>query len=70
MKYLYDKVSDKINEMMKLSPKNELDMNMLKKSLPNKIRLTRFDVSKVIREMEKDGLFIIDGNKLKKEVKH
>lgn len=66
MKYLYDKVSEKIDELIRKSPKRELDMELLKRNLPNKIRLTRFDVSSVVREMEKDGYFTIDGNKLTK----
>jgi len=69
MKYLYNKVSEKIDELIRKSPKRELDMELLKRSLPNKIRLTRFDVLSIVREMEKDGCFVIDGNKLRKEVK-
>jgi hypothetical protein len=64
MKYLYDKVSRKIDELMAKSPKAELDMELLKKSLPDKIRMTRMDVSAVVRELEKEGMFNLDGNKL------
>jgi len=69
MKYLYNKVSEKIDELIRKSPKRELDMELLKKNLPNKIRLTRYDVLNVVREMEKEGCFVIHGNKLRKEVK-
>lgn len=67
MSYLYNKVSEKIDELIKKSPKRELDMEMLKRNLPNKIRFTRYDVLSIVREMEKDGNFIISGNKLTKK---
>ena len=67
MSYLYNKVSEKIDELIKKSPKRELDMEMLKRNLPNKIRFTRYDVLSIVKEMEKDGNFIINGNKLTKK---
>ena len=72
MKYLYNKVQEKIEEMISKNPKLELDMEVLKRNLPNKMRLTRYDVSSVIKELEIAGMFKLNGNKLsikrKKEV--
>jgi hypothetical protein len=64
MKYLYNKVQEKIEEMVRRNPKLELDMEVLKRNLPNKMRLTRYDVSSVIKELETEGLFKLNGNKL------
>ena len=64
MKYLYSKVQKKIEEMIRRNPKLELDMEVLKRNLPNKMRLTRHDVSNVVKELETEGLFKLNGNKL------
>ena len=67
MRYLYSKVQEKIEELMrKSSPRMEMDMESLKRSLPNKMRITRYDVMDIIKELEKDGIFFKDGNKLRK----
>jgi hypothetical protein len=63
---LYEKVSEKIDELISKSPKMELDMESLKRNLPNKMRLTRYDVINVVKELETDGLFKRHGNKLKR----
>lgn len=69
MSYLYDKVSKKIDELIKNNPKAELDMEVLKRNLPNKMRLTRYDVSTVVRELEREGRFVINGKKLRRRRK-
>lgn len=69
MSYLYEKISKQIDEMMKKNSKTELDMEVLKRNLPNKMRLTRYDVSTVVKELERDGKFIIKGKKLKRRRK-
>lgn len=62
MSYLYDKVSKKIDELMKENPR--LDMDILKKNLPNKVRLTRHDVPSVMKELERDGRYTITKGKI------
>ena len=69
MKYLYNKVQEKIEEMINKNPKLELDMEVLKRNLPNKMRLTRYDVSSVIKELEVEGLFKLNGSKLSISIK-
>ncbi len=69
MKYLYNKVQEKIEEMINRNPKLELDMEVLKRNLPNKMRLTRYDVSSVVKELETAGLFKLNGNKLSISIK-
>jgi hypothetical protein len=56
MKYLYEKVSAKVEEMIRKSPMQEIDMETLKRNLPNKVRLTRRDVIDVVNELQKDGV--------------
>jgi len=64
--YLYSKVSDKIEELMKTKPRMEMSLEELKRDLPGKVKLTRVDVKEVIQELDKGTRFFVDGNKLKK----
>ena len=66
MSYLYDKVQKKVDEMMRKNRKSEIDMEVLKRNLPNKMRLTRYDVPSVMKELEQQGKFDIVGGKIKK----
>jgi hypothetical protein len=49
-------VNEKIEEILKNSHTKELDMKLLERHLPDKMRLTRFDVINVVKEMEKEGV--------------
>jgi hypothetical protein len=62
--YLYGKVTEKIEELMSKSPKMELDVEILKRNLPNKMRLTRGDVNEVLMELDKTDKFKLEGKKL------
>jgi hypothetical protein len=64
--YLYGKVSDKLDELIAKSGKKELDMEYVRRSLPNRMQLTRFDVSQVMKEMRESGSILIVNGKLKR----
>ena len=66
MSYLKDKVSKKIDELIKENPRNELDMEYLKRNLPNRMRLTRYDVPNIMRELEIDGRFFRKDGKIRR----
>ena len=66
MKYLYDKVQKQIDEILNSQPKNELDMEILKRNLPRKMKLTRVDVSHILSELESDGVILRNGKKIRK----
>jgi hypothetical protein len=66
LKYLYDKVAKKIDELMENEKGKAVSMESLKTNLPNKMRLTRQDVYAVVRELQRDGNFVVDKDKLKR----
>jgi hypothetical protein len=63
--YLYGIVNEKIEELVRKSPKMELDLETLKRDLPNKMRLTRRDINEVLLEMDDGASFKIEGRKIK-----
>lgn len=67
MSYLSEKISKKVDELMKENPR--LDMESLKRTLPNKMRLTRQDIPSIMRELEKEGRFIITKGKVTRRKK-
>lgn len=62
MSYLYDKVSKKLDEIMK----KEQNIDTIRESLSRKIRLNRYDVLSVLKELENDGIIRRDGDKIKR----
>lgn len=55
IKYLYEKVSQRISQLKK---KEEIDFKTLENELI-KIRLTKFDVKRIAKELEDEGLIKI-----------
>lgn len=57
--YLYKKMREKITEVM--TSQKKANLHELAQILPNKMRLTRSDVYKVLDEMKKKGMLRLKG---------
>ena len=64
MPYLYSMVSNKLDDLIKKNRLKGLDMETVKRELPNKMRMTRGDVVSVMEEMRSHGILRIKDGKV------